>query len=118
MGRVLEPEVMEGEAEAAAYDEMDRLWGDIIFQGFAETALRMGVREGRVLDVGTGSGRVAIRLARLNPRLVIEAIDLSHSMLDLAKANARREGIPNVHFSIADAKRVPFDDGVFDLVIC
>ena len=118
MGRVLEPEVMEGETEASAYDELDRLWGDVIFQGFAESALRMGVRKGRVLDVGTGSGWIAIRLARLTPNLRIDAIDLSRSMIDLARLNARREGIANIEFSIGDAKRIPYDDHTFDLVIC
>lgn len=118
MGRVLEPEVMEGEAEAAAYDELDRLWGDIVFQGFAESAVRMGVREGRVLDVGTGSGRIAIRLAKLNPALAIDAIDLSRSMLDLARRNAVRAGVESTRFSVGDAKRIPYEDHTFDLVIC
>jgi len=118
MARVLEPEVMEGEDEATAYDELDRLWGDVIFQGFAESALRMGVRRGRVLDVGTGSGWIAIRLAKLNPELHIEAIDLSRSMIELAKVNARRHRVENVDFSIGDAKRLPFDDHAFDMVIC
>jgi ubiquinone/menaquinone biosynthesis C-methylase UbiE len=116
--RVLEPEVMEGESEAAAYDELDRMWGDVVFQGFAESALRMGVRRGRVLDVGTGSGRIAIRLAKLNPGLAIEAIDLSRSMLDLARLNAAREGVENVQFSLGDAKRIPYADRTFDLVTC
>jgi len=118
VGRILEPEVMEGESEAAAYDELDRMWGDVLFQGFAESALRMGVREGRVLDVGTGSGRIAIRLARLNSALRIDAIDLSRSMLDLARLNARRQGIENVQFLFGDAKQIPFEDHTFDLVIC
>ena len=118
MGRVLEPEVMEGEAEAAAYDELDQIWGDIIFQGFAESALRMGVRHGRVLDVGTGSGRIAIRLAKLNPDLMIEAIDLSRNMLDRAKAYAAQGGVENVQFLRGDAKRIPYEDHTFDMVIC
>jgi len=118
MGRVLEPEVMEGDAEAAAYDELDRLWGDVIFQGFAESAVRMGVRQGRVLDVGTGSGRIAIRLARLNPAFDIEAIDLSRSMLELGRANAAREGVRNLKFLPGDAKQIPYEDDAFDLVIC
>src|SRR6185369_6875750 len=109
-GRVLEPEVMEGDTEAAAYDELDRLWGDVILQGFAESALRMGVEEGQVLDVGTGSGRVAIRLAKLNSKLAIHGIDLSHSMLDLARRNAAEHGVANVNFSLGDAKRIGFDD--------
>ena len=54
--RVLEPEVMDGEGEAAAYDEIDRIWGDVILQGFVESASMLGVNEGRVLDVGIGSG--------------------------------------------------------------
>ena len=118
MGRILEPEVMEGDNEAAAYDELDRKWGDIIFQGFAETAVRMGVRRGRVLDVGTGSGWIAIRVAKLNPDFAIEAVDLSHSMIELARVNAERQNVANVAFSIGDAKTLPFDTGTFDLVIC
>src|SRR5215475_9113742 len=106
MGRVLEPEVMEGEDEAAAYDELDRMWGDVLFQGFAESALAMGVGRGRVLDVGTGSGRIAIRLARLNPALAIQGIDLSHSMIELARVNAAKAGLTNVQFSVGDAKRL------------
>jgi ubiquinone/menaquinone biosynthesis C-methylase UbiE len=117
-GRILEPEVMEGDAEAAAYDELDRTRGNIIFQGFAESALHMGVRQGLVLDVGTGSGRVAIRLAKLNSELAIVAIDLSRSMLDLARGNAARDEVDNVQFSLGDAKQIPYDNDTFDLVIC
>jgi len=109
---------MDGEGEAAAYDEIDRIWGDIILQGFAESAAMLGVVEGRVLDVGTGSGRIAIRLAKLNSALAINAIDLSPSMLKLATANAASAGVRNITFSIGDAKHIPFDDQTFDLVVC
>jgi ubiquinone/menaquinone biosynthesis C-methylase UbiE len=119
MGRVLEPEVMEAAEEAAAYNELDRLFGEILFQGFAESAVRMGVAAGRVLDVGTGPGRIAIRITKLNPRLSIDAIDLSASMLALAERNAREQGVGDrIHFSRGDAKRIPFADGTFDLVVC
>ncbi len=118
MDRVLEPEVMEGDDEAAAYDEIDRTRGNIIFQGFAESALQMGVRQGRVLDVGTGPGHIAIRLAKLNPALTIVGIDLSTSMLELATVNARRYGVTNVTFKLGDAKQIPYEDASFDMVIC
>lgn len=118
MGRVLEREVMDGEDEAAEYDELDRLWGDVVFQGFAESAAHMGVRRGRVLDVGTGTGRLAIRLARLNPDFDIEAVDLSEKMLAFAREHAAREGVANIRFSRGDAKALPYPDGSFDLVIC
>src|SRR5436190_16627846 len=119
MGRVLEPEVMETAEEAAAYDELDRLFGEILFQGFAESAVRMGVAAGRVLDVGAGPGRIAIRIAKLNPALSVDAIDLSRSMLDLAAANAERQGVAQrIRFSVGDAKKIPFQDAMFDLVVC
>src|SRR5262245_19363364 len=117
-GRVLEPEVMERDAEAAAYDELDRTRGNIIFQGFAESALRTGVRRGLVLDVGNRSGRVAIRLAQLSPELSIGGIDVSRSMLDLARLNAPRDSDDNLQFSLGDAKQIPYDADTFALVIC
>jgi ubiquinone/menaquinone biosynthesis C-methylase UbiE len=119
MARILEKEVMESAEEAKAYDELDRLWGDVLFQGFAESALKMGAVEGRVLDVGCGPGRISIRLAKLNPRFTIDAIDLSQNMLDLAAQTASRQGVSkSIRFLIGDAKQIPFPDQTFDLVIC
>ncbi|PYM56755.1 MAG: hypothetical protein DMD77_14810, partial [Candidatus Rokuibacteriota bacterium] len=119
MARVLEPEVMDAAGEALAYDELERLLGPILFQGFAESAVNMGVASGRVLDVGTGPGRIAIRIAKLNPALSIDAIDLSRSMLSLAEQNAREQGVGDrVRFLLSDAKRIPFPDRTFDLTVC
>ncbi len=119
MVRVLEPEVMESAEEARAYDELDRIWGDVLFQGFAESAMRMGVVEGRVIDVGCGPGRISVRLAMLNPKFEINGIDLSRNMLSVAEENATRAGVSSrTHFSHGDAKEIPFPDGTFDLAIC
>ena len=119
MGRVLEPEVMDSVEEALAYDELERLFGEILFEGFAESALQMGVVSGTVLDVGTGPGRIAIRIAKLNPGFSIDALDLSRNMLSLAERNAREQGVGDrIRFSLGDAKRIPFPDHSFDLVVC
>jgi release factor glutamine methyltransferase len=47
----------------------------------------------RVLDVGTGSGAVALALADERPDLHVGASDLSGDALDLARANGRRLGL-------------------------
>src|SRR6202011_5137210 len=116
--RELEPAIEETAAEAEAYDQFDRLYGEILYQGFAESALRMGVTHGRVLDVGVGSSRIAIRLARLNPRFAFDVLALSQTMRELAERCVTEEGFERqIRVSLWDGSKLPFPDGSFDMVI-
>lgn len=47
----------------------------------------------RVLDVGTGSGCIAITMAAERPKWRVAAVDRSASALEIARANARRHGV-------------------------
>ena len=47
----------------------------------------------RIVDIGTGSGAIAVALARLLPSAQITAIDLSAAALDVARANAEHNGV-------------------------
>ncbi len=47
----------------------------------------------RIVDVGTGSGCIAIALAYKLPQASITAIDLSKSALAIARENAKRNGV-------------------------
>ncbi|HEU4798418.1 MAG TPA: peptide chain release factor N(5)-glutamine methyltransferase [bacterium] len=47
----------------------------------------------RVVDVGTGSGCIAVSLARVLPDVTVYAADLSSDALDVARANAARHGV-------------------------
>ena len=58
-----------------------------------EAAEYLGDRGARVADVGTGSGAIAVSLARLAPRAEIWASDVSAAAFLLARANARRSGV-------------------------
>jgi len=69
----------------------------------------------RILDVGTGTGRAAIALARRGAR--VTGVDASAEMLAVAKRRATESGA-EVVFETGDAHRLPFADRAFDAVTC
>src|SRR5438105_1519491 len=52
-------------------------------------------RKSKILDVGTGSGVIALRLAAESPEAEIVAADISEDALALARGNAERLGLPD-----------------------
>ena len=73
----------------------------------------------RVLDVGTGTGIVALEAAtRVGPHGRVVGIDLSAEMLAAARARAVRAGLaPRVEFQPMDAEALAFGDRSFDAVV-
>jgi SAM-dependent methyltransferase len=67
-----------------------------------------------VLDVGTGTGRGALLLARRGA--VVSGVDASVQMLDLARQRAARDGLA-VTFTVGDAHRLDFPDRSFDAAV-
>lgn len=55
----------------------------------------------RVLDVGTGSGAIAVSIAQEHPSCEVHATDNSEGALEVARGNAERVG-PTVHFHRTD----------------
>ncbi len=68
-----------------------------------------------IVDLGTGSGIVAILTARLCPRAQVTAVDVSSVALDVARVNAQRHGV-NIRFREGDWY-APLGDERFDLIV-
>ncbi len=70
----------------------------------------------RVLDLGTGSGAIALSIATERPQAGVVASDASDDALDVAKRNAVRLCIPNVAFAYGDWLK-PLVGHRFDLIV-
>lgn len=97
---------------APGYDRqigfLERVW----FTGGREW---LGERaEGRVLDVGVGTGR---NLPHYPASVRVTGVDVSPGMLAVARLRAAELG-RDVDLHEGDAARLPFADGAFDTVVC
>ena len=101
------------------YDRGARYYIMPEYKYFVRKILRRGIRGGRVLDIGTGSGRLAMELAKVKDgHFDIVALDISENMIKKARENARRCGVENkIKFLLSTAAALPFADNSFDLVI-
>ena len=70
-------------------------------------SLRSPEPERTLLDLGTGSGILALAAARFGAKRVI-AIDNDPVAIATARANARRNRLDNIDFRVADVRRWPF----------
>jgi ubiquinone/menaquinone biosynthesis C-methylase UbiE len=109
-----------GAAKYAAYLETPegRLRLDLAFANLQEF-LPQATRSLQALDIGCGTGAIAIRLARLG--LHVTLLDASLSMLDFAERAAREAGVTErIALKHGDAAQLatPFDEGPFDLILC
>ncbi|MGG0462982.1 class I SAM-dependent methyltransferase [Priestia aryabhattai] len=73
-------------------------------------------RGGKLLDVATGGGHVANKLAPVFQE--VTAFDLTPQMLQSAEGFIKENGYENVSFVQGDAEDMPFQDDEFDTVTC
>jgi len=71
----------------------------------------------RILDIGTGTGCIAITLALERPQASVTAIDVSPDALALARENAQRLGATNVEVVESNWFAALADDAQFDLIV-
>jgi SAM-dependent methyltransferase len=72
----------------------------------------------QVLDLGTGTGSVAVKAASLvRPGGNVTAVDISREMLGFARQRAAGMGLGNITFLEGRAEEIPTDSGGFDAVL-
>lgn len=84
-----------------------------------ELALERAAPGARLLDLGTGSGAIAVALAHSRPDLAVTALDVSHDALAIARLNAARNLSPParpVTFLQSDWYRA-LPDAQFDVIV-
>jgi ubiquinone/menaquinone biosynthesis C-methylase UbiE len=114
--RILEPEVMDSWEEAVEYDAMDFVEVNTAFAQTASELCRMDTA--KVLDAGTGTARIPIILSQMHPHWQIWGIDLAENMLKLGFQSVKAAGLQErISLEIVDAKRLPYPDDYFDLII-
>jgi demethylmenaquinone methyltransferase/2-methoxy-6-polyprenyl-1,4-benzoquinol methylase len=104
---------------ANRYDLLNHLLSANLDRGWRRAAARQIPAEGsgRVLDLCSGTGDLAVDLVRLRRARVVVCCDFAHPMLVLARAKfARRRLRDRCIVLEADGLRLPFEGGTFDAV--
>jgi ubiquinone/menaquinone biosynthesis C-methylase UbiE len=70
----------------------------------------------RALDLGTGTGGAAFAIAKRFPDTEVVGVDLAEQMIEQARRNLPEALRDRVRFEVADASKLPYGDGSFDLV--
>jgi len=113
--RILEPEVMDSHEEAHDYDTMDH---SHVNRLFVSDLLQLQRDFQTVLDVGTGTAQIPIELCKRHPHVHVVAIDMAQNMLRVGQHNLEKVNFATrIQLQLCDAKRMPFADRTFDVVM-
>jgi len=84
----------------------------LVYDGFA----RFLPQKGKILEPGTGSGRLLIQHAKRHPEIEAYGVDFSDTALYRARRAGELLGLSNVYFVKGDIRYLPYGDNSFDAV--
>lgn len=102
-----------------SYDLINRLFTLRLDERWRAQAAKecLAGSSGRIMDLCTGTGDLAIRLAKMNDGgTEITGFDYSMPMLELAKRKAAKAKQDKIIFKQGDAAAIPYPDGYFDSI--
>ncbi len=109
------------DAIAPAYDFMNRAMTFGIDKLWRRSAVKLIASETHddILDIATGTGDLAILLARKLDPLTVIGVDLSEGMIEIGRKKVLAEGLDDiVTLGIGDCLQLPFPDASFDCITC
>lgn len=104
---------------APTYDRLNHIFSFSIDRLWRSRVVRMvrRMKPQRIMDLATGTGDLAIKMAKRIPKAHIMGVDLSENMLAVAADKVRRKGLDD-HIVLyqGEAERLDVGDGVLDVV--
>ncbi|MCK5772897.1 MAG: methyltransferase domain-containing protein [Thermoplasmata archaeon] len=99
------------------YDERMVDGGQDLHKAMDQGLRRIFNKPQKIIDLCTGTGFASLEVAKVFPMSSIDAIDQITEMLDIARKKARKRGIQNIVFKVANAAKLNYKDNEFDLVV-
>lgn len=98
------------------YDNLTSVKG--VNKAFEEISIFVDnlLKKGKLLDVGTGPGRLLYEINKMNPKIDLYGLDISSSMVDLARQNL--QNIKNVDLRVGNIVKTEYQDNFFDCIVC
>lgn len=72
-----------------------------------------GLHPKQILDIGSNSGALTAKIAKIFPRAKMIGLDIHRESVEYAKKK-----YPHLKFEVADAQKLPFKNKSFDLILC
>lgn len=101
---------------ASSYDRSAQLQQKVAGE-VVDHVKALGIRPNRILDIGTGTGTIALELKKLFASASVQACDIACGMVMVAKAKGDELFCNHLDFIGADAEYLPYRKEAFDLVI-
>ncbi|WP_433300442.1 class I SAM-dependent methyltransferase [Actinoplanes sp. CA-030573] len=102
-------------SHADTYDRHAGRLGARLYARVVEDAAAEDLPDGaRVLDVGTGPGRIPRALKAKRPEWTVDGVDIEPKMIEYARG---RDPENRVTFTVGDVAALPYPDASFDLIV-
>ena len=106
---------------AGHYDFLNHFLSLGIDRGWRKKAIRevADIQPAAVLDVATGTGDMAIAAVKKIGNVKVTGVDISEGMLEVGRKKISEQSLSQaISLQSGDSEALPFNDGIFDAVMC